>query len=283
MKHLTYWQRIALIEYLMVHDNLPRCRTVARELVDEAYSIIEEQDYRALRTVEEVEAATAHINKLLSEAVERWLDLHKLYNHRESCQFQLIRDRGTFRPVPRGIVRTMLDGESKIDLFEFYKLPDGTLKNLAAPYFVEDLDTPLVQADRDRMTQDITEWLQPEYQRAAFSQFITDVQRETKKFEFELMGEGLLRSMDLRLKDVLCDWLIRQPLSVKQNHHFAISIKYEHDSYQVVFSPDFDLLGRGEHPLDFVNITRDTWTDRMLRDAHHEQTIKQLRVNFRNV
>lgn len=282
MKLLTSWQRQATLEYLFVHDNLPRCRTVARELVDEAYSIIEEQDYRRLDTAEAVELAILRLNELLSEAVERWLDLHKLYDHRDRCQFTVIRDRGTFRPVPGTMIRMMLDGESKLDLCEFHKLDDGALRNLAAPYYIEDLDAPLAQIDRDRMTQEVTAWLQPLYQFAAFQQIVADVQREAHKFDFEIRSEGVSRKLQHRINEQLAKWLEHHSHLRQHSHNFSIHVENELQ-YEVEFSPDFQLLGRGEHPLDFVNITRDKWSDHTLRATHHEEKIKELKGKFRNV
>ena len=283
MKLLTYWQRIALIEYLMVHDNLPRCRTVAQALVDEAYSIVDEQDYRGLGSVEEVGAATAHLNTLLSEAVERWLDLHKLYNHRDSSQFQVIRDRGEFRPVPRGIVRMMLDGESKIDLFEFHKMPDGTLKNMAAPYFVEDLDAPLAQADRDRMTEELTAWLQPTYQWQAAYMLKADIERELRKFKFDHQGQELLVQINQHVQEQFGQWLSRHPYLRAHDHQLSVHAAQVHDEYQIVFSSDFALLNEGKYPLDFVRITKDVWTDHAVRSAHHQEFLKHLKWDTQHV
>lgn len=283
MKLLTNWQRMSLIEFLIAQDNLPRCRTLARELVDEAYAIIEEQDYHSLTTTKEVDAALAKINGQLEEAVERFVDLYKLYDHRDACQFTVIRDRGTFRPTPGQLIRLMLSGEAKIDLFEFSKMPDGMIRSMAAPYYLEDLDAPMTQADRDRIAKKVTAWLQHEYQWAAFNLLHIDILRETKRFSFEIMRKDTLDRVNQRVQEQLGDWLGRHPQLRVHSHNFSVHVEEEQDAYRVVFSPDFTLLQEGKHPLDFVNMTKETWSDRMLRSAHHDQTIKQLREKFRNV
>lgn len=283
MKLLTNWQRMSLIEFLIAQDNLPRCRTLARELVDEAYAIIEEQDYHSLTTTKEVDAALAKINGQLEEAVERFVDLYKLYDHRDACQFTVIRDRGTFRPTPGQLIRLMLSGEAKIDLFEFSKMPDGMIRSMAAPYYLEDLDAPMTQADRDRIAKKVTAWLQPEYQWAACHMLSSNIQREFKKFQHDMISQGMSVKLESRVAEQLSNWLEHHQHLRTQSHNFSVHVEQQQDSYNVVFSPDFELLEKGKHPLDFVRITRDTWTDRMLRSAHHDQTIKQLREKFRNV
>lgn len=281
---LTLYQRKCLTEYLMVASNIPHCQSQARQLIDEAYSIVDNWDHSGLTSVASIEQATLELSGVLSSAVERWIDLHRLYDKRDQCQFKIVRERGKLRPVPGQLVQMMLAGTSNIDLLEFHKMSDSTLKQLAAPYTVGHIDEPLTQVERDPMAAYVLRRIQPLYQWSAFTLLKASIEKEAQKSVYKFLAKDeAYERINNAVQEQLVLWLARHPFLRDHEHGFSIHLASSPHGYTIVFSSDFELLEKGQHPLDFVDMNRETWTDRMIRSTHHEEFIKELKGNIRNV